>query len=420
MGPILGFGFGLALFDFADIKRTVATIAVGVVLAVLFCALIVALSPLQTVTEEIAARTRPNLFDLMVAIFSGLAGTYAMIRGRQGAIVGVAIAVAVLPPLAVMGFGLATFNWTVFWGSTLLFFTNLMAIGVMAAVLARFYGFGHQLSPSQTGLQATLVIGTMIALAIPLALALRQIAWEAVAANRSRDVIAAQFGGEARIDQVDIDYDAQPIRISAVVFTTELRDGAEIGSERLLRAMLRRPVEVSIEQFRVGTADAEASQLAAARAGRAAEQRTGRLADRLALVAGVPADAVLIDLGRERAEVRAAPLPGATLATYRAMEARVAAAEPRWRVTLIPPPAPLPTVTFEDGEPDQAGREAIATAIWAARRLRLRIGMAGGGTDRVEAVEAALAGAGVPIERVEGGEADDVELSWLAPAPPAE
>lgn len=128
MGPIIGFGFGIALFDFAEIRRTTLTVAAGTVMAVLFCALIVALSPLQSVTDEIAARTRPNLFDLMVAVFSGLAGTYAMIRGRQGAIVGVAIAVAVMPPLAVMGFGIATFNWTVFWGSSLLFFTNLMAI----------------------------------------------------------------------------------------------------------------------------------------------------------------------------------------------------------------------------------------------------------------------------------------------------
>ncbi|MDP8994492.1 MAG: TIGR00341 family protein, partial [Pseudomonadota bacterium] len=162
MGPIIGFGFGLALFDFADIRRALFTTAAGVLLSVLFCTLIVALSPLQTVTPEIAARTRPNLFDLLVALFSGLAGTYAMVRGRHGAIVGVAIAVAVMPPLAVMGFGLATLNATVFWGSSLLFLTNLMTIGVSAAVLARLYGFGHQLSPRQTGFQATLVLVTFV------------------------------------------------------------------------------------------------------------------------------------------------------------------------------------------------------------------------------------------------------------------
>jgi uncharacterized hydrophobic protein (TIGR00271 family) len=416
MGPIIGFGFGLALFDFGDVKRTMTTIAIGIAIAVLFCALIVALSPLQTVTSEIAARTRPNLFDLMVAVFAGLAGTYAMIRGRHGAIVGVAIAVAVMPPLAVMGFGLATFNWTVFWGSTLLFFTNLMAIGVMAALLARLYGFGNRLSPKQTGLQATLVIGTMVALAIPLGLALRQIAWEAVAASQSQEVIAARFGDHARVDQIVIDFDADPIRISAAVFTPRFRPEAEAQAERLLTALLRRPVEVEIEQFRVATEAAEASQLAAARSGAAADQRADRLAERLALIAGVSPEAVLIDRAGARAVVRAAPLPGATLAAYRMLEARVAELEPRWRIELIPPPAALPPVTFEGDAPDEAGREAMATAIWGARRLRLRLGIAGGTAARVEAVEEALAESGIGAERVDGGAGTDaVILSWLPP-----
>ena len=94
MGPIIGLGFALSTFDSFEIRRTLSALGLGVVVAVLFCAFVVLLSPLQTVTSEIAARTRPNLFDLLVALFSGLAGTYAMIRGRHGTIVGVAIATA--------------------------------------------------------------------------------------------------------------------------------------------------------------------------------------------------------------------------------------------------------------------------------------------------------------------------------------
>ena len=420
MGPIIGFGFGLALFSARRIRRTLVTIGAGAMLAVLFCAVIVALSPLQSVTEEIAARTRPNLFDLMVATFSGLAGTYAMIRGRQGAIVGVAIAVAVMPPLAVMGFGLATFNWTVFWGSTFLFFTNLMAIGVMAALLARLYGFGHRLSPSQSGLQAAVIVGTMIALSIPLGLALRQIAWEAVASRHTRDVIAARFGDRARVDQVAIDYDARPVRISATVLTPTFQAGAEQVAGRLLTAVLKRPVEVTIEQLRVSTAEAETYQLASARAGERAERRAGRVAERLALIAGVAPDAILIDRSGSRAVVRATPLPGATLATYRQLEARVADAESGWQVNLVPPVAALTPVTFgDDGEPDGVGREAIATAIWAARRLQLPIDADGGSDEEVEAVLRAFEAAAVPAER--GSDADDepgtVRLRWRLPEP---
>ena len=90
MGPIVGLGFGLATFDGTRSGgQPLALSAPGVVLALVFCSLFIALlSPLRLVTSEISSRTRPNLFDLLVALFSGLAGTYAVIRGRHGAIVG--------------------------------------------------------------------------------------------------------------------------------------------------------------------------------------------------------------------------------------------------------------------------------------------------------------------------------------------
>ncbi|MFY8194499.1 MAG: DUF389 domain-containing protein, partial [Novosphingobium sp.] len=110
MGPIMALGFALAIGDWAWLKRSALTLLIGSVLAILLCSVLVFLSPIQTITSEIAARTRPNLFDLFVALFSALAGAYAMIRGKEGAIVGVAIATALMPPLAVVGFGIATWN----------------------------------------------------------------------------------------------------------------------------------------------------------------------------------------------------------------------------------------------------------------------------------------------------------------------
>ena len=298
------------------------SLAAGVFLAVFFCALIVLISPLQTVTTEIAARTRPNLFDLGVAIFSGLAGTYAMIRGRQGAIVGVAIAVALMPPLAVMGFGLATLNLPILWGATFLFFTNLIAIGFSAAVLARIYGFAGRLSPRQTGLQIVLVLGMLAAFAVPLGLALRQIAWEAAVSRQAREAIAARFEKNARVSQLVVDYDAQPLRVRAVVFTPALRPGADAETTRLLAEALGRPVEVGIEQVRIGNANAQAAQLAEAR-GATTDPAGDRIGERLALVAGVPLDEVLIDRDHRTARVRARPLPGASLRAYQDLEARV-------------------------------------------------------------------------------------------------
>jgi len=418
MGPIMGLGFSIALFDVQEIRRTLVALALGTVLAILFCAVIVMMSPLQTVTSELAARTRPNLFDLMVALFSALAGAYAMIRGREGTVVGVAIATALMPPLATVGFGLATLNGTVFFGALLLFFTNFMVIALTAAVMARLYGFGPRLSPRQTALQTALMLTVFIALAIPLGFTLRQIAWEATASRQARDAVAAQFGQSSRISQIDLDYAADPLRVNAVVLTPAFVPQAEATTTRLLSESFKRPVTVSIEQFRVGVGDAEATQLNRAQANERALQETRavtRIAEQLALVAGVRAEAVLVDREHRCAVVTAVPLPGAALEAYRTLEARVAAVAPDWSVELIPPAVTPAAVQFGEDGPDAAGHRALQTAIWAARRLRLPLGVSGAPSS-ADQVVATLVDAGIGAERSPGS-GREVTLRWLAPRP---
>jgi uncharacterized hydrophobic protein (TIGR00271 family) len=410
MGPIIGLGFALATFDSGELRRSLRAIALGVGMAIAFCAIIVILSPLQTVTDEIAARTRPNLFDLLVALFSGLAGTYAMIRGRHGTIVGVAIATALMPPIAVVGFGLATANWTVLAGSFLLFFTNLMTIAVAAAVLARIYGFAPDLSPRQTRLQATLIIVVLVALAAPLGLSLRQIAWEALASRQARDTVGAHFGADARISGMEIDYDAVPMEIAATVLTPRYKPAAEADLTKRLTVLLDRPVRLSIDQVRTENGDAEAVEIAAAR-GSSTDRTASRVAERLALVAGVERDRVLIDRGAKRALVRASPLPGADMAAYQALEARVAASEQGWTINLVPPLTALPEVPFDGEEPTEAGSRALGVAAWASRRLGVPV-RATGAEARVKRALVALSEAGAQAVSDTSGSGSVVRLTW--------
>ena len=420
MGPIIGVGFGLATFDWPEIRTAGIALVLGIVLAVLFSALVVLLSPLQNVTEEIASRTRPNLFDLMIALFSALAGAYAMIRGRAGTVVGVAIATALMPPLSVMGFGLATTNWTVLAGSSLLFFTNLMTIAIAAAVVARLYGFGAHLSPQHTMLQTVLVIGSLIALAVPLGLALHTIAWETASSARAREVLARQFGSEARLSQIEVAYGEEPVRVHATVLTAHVQRDAEGRAAATLTQELGRAVRVELEQIRVGTgAEAEAAQIASAQSGTragAADRQARELAARLALRAGVAPVGVPRAREPRRGVGAATPLPGATLAAYRLLEERLAPSVEEWSIALVPPPAGLPVVDFDGDAPDAKGREAIATAGWAARRLNLAIGVAGADA-RVEVVVKALIGGGARAEAIGGAGAPGggVRLAWQLP-----
>ena len=417
MGPIIGLGFGIAMVDGNEIRRTAMTLAGGIVLAVLFTALVVFFSPIKDITSEIAARTRPNLFDLLVALFSALAGAYAMIRGREGTIVGVAIATALMPPLATVGFGLATLNATVFFGALLLFVTNLMTIAIAAAVMARLYGFGPKLTSRQSGMQAAVIIAVMLGLAIPLGYSLSQIAWEARAQRQARDVLADQFPRQAKIDQLEIDFARDPLIVRATVLTPQYRSQAGARGEALLAKALGRPVKLSLDQFRVGTAagDAEAAQLASASASETTrkERETAALVGReLALMAGVSPEAVLVDRDKRLAQVRADPLPGASLATYRALEQRLSAAEPQWQLQLIPPALPLPSIVFEGEEPSKDGSADLALATWAARRTGLSVEISGR-TSSAQFVLTKLREAGISAKsNVSADSGADVRLDW--------
>lgn len=406
IGPIIGAGFALAIGDYGWLAGSARALVAGTVLGVALTALIVFVSPLQTITPEIASRTQPNLFDLGVAVFSALAGAYAMIRGREGTIVGVAIATALMPPLAAVGFGLATANWTVFWGASLLYITNLMTIALVATLMARLYGFSHTLSERQTRWQTIMIVVIFVALAIPLFFSLRQIVWETNAARNIRATLVASFEADVRISEIDFDLDADPITVEATVLTPQTSRAAERLSEETLTALLGRPVALDLTQFLVGTeAEAETAEIAAARASeRRDDVRAAReLAGTLALLAGAEDRAVTVDRDNRRAVVRAGALEDAGLATYRAIEQRVAEDYPDWTVELVPPPLALPTIPFAEEELTPAGLENLELAAWAAQRLGLPLALDGGSVATRETAAEILAEAGIEPQLVVGG-----------------
>lgn len=416
MDPIIGLGFALAIGDYDWMKRAARALLLGSTLAILLCAVVVLFSPLQTVTAEIAARTRPNLFDLLVALFSALAGAYAMIRGREGTIVGVAIATALMPPLAVIGFGAATFNWTVFSGALLLYFTNAMTIALTAAVMARLYGFRTSLSPKHTMLQNVLIAVALVALAVPLTLALWRVAEEANDTRLINGGIRDAFDGAARISQIDIDFRAHPIEVTATVLTPTLLPEAEQRISRLLLKQLGEPIQVKLTQYKVGTSSqaAEEAQLARAQAREQADiQHADDLADRLALVAGVTPRDVVVDRERRVAIVTARPLEGASLAVYRELEARVAAEEPEWSLRLRPPALALPNIGFSNGQPTEEGQQALDLIAWAGQRIAAPIVLSGPAAE-VDVAARALGEQSVRVTR-QPGRRGPVAAKWGTP-----
>ena len=129
MGPILATGFGFATLNFTVVKSAILRLSLQITIAVLASTLYFYISPVQTATSELLARTEPSIFDVFIAIFGGLAGIIGQTRKTlDNVIPGVAIATALMPPLCTAGYGLANGNWNYFFGAGYLFFINAFFI----------------------------------------------------------------------------------------------------------------------------------------------------------------------------------------------------------------------------------------------------------------------------------------------------
>ena len=145
MAPILSQGLALSTGDLTLGVRSFANLFLSTILGVVFPLILVALLPFKNMTPEILARTEPNTLDLVIALFSGAIGSIATCRAVKGIVMsipGVAIAVALMPPLCVVGYGLAfaltvdaSKGWETAKGGGLLYLTNLVAITFTAMLV---------------------------------------------------------------------------------------------------------------------------------------------------------------------------------------------------------------------------------------------------------------------------------------------
>lgn len=136
MGPIIGLGLGVGIEDFDLLKRSVRNLTVAAAFSVLASTLYFLISPVSEGHSELLARTSPTIYDVLIGFFGGAAGIFAIGSKSKGNVIpGVAIATALMPPLCTVGYGLATFQMSYFFGALYLFLINSIYIG-----LATFLG----------------------------------------------------------------------------------------------------------------------------------------------------------------------------------------------------------------------------------------------------------------------------------------
>ena len=142
MGPVMGFGLGLGVFDFELIKRSLRYFGVVTFFGVAVSFVFFFIFPYSEAPSSLLLRTQPTIYDVLIALFGGLAGVIACSsRFKANVVSGVAIATALMPPLCTMGFSLATSNFHYFPGALYLYFINSLFISVAAYATARILKF---------------------------------------------------------------------------------------------------------------------------------------------------------------------------------------------------------------------------------------------------------------------------------------
>ncbi|MEM1319759.1 MAG: DUF389 domain-containing protein [Bacteroidota bacterium] len=160
MAPILGVGMAVGINDYNGLYISLRHFMIAIGIALFTSTIYFLFTPFGDITPQISARTRPTLLDAMVALFGGIAGIISGSRkDKSNAIPGVAIATALMPPLCVTGFGIASLirygtakkatfdiltdlnNWQIALNSFYLFFLNATLVALATFAIVRFLDF---------------------------------------------------------------------------------------------------------------------------------------------------------------------------------------------------------------------------------------------------------------------------------------
>jgi uncharacterized hydrophobic protein (TIGR00271 family) len=145
MGPIMGIGYGIGVYDFPLIRKSVVSLSVATLIAFLASTLYFLISPLSEAHSELLARTSPTIWDVLIAFFGGLAGIIAATRKiKTNVIPGVAIATALMPPLCTAGYGLANGQWHFFFGAFYLYIINSVFIAFASVIIISAMKLPHR------------------------------------------------------------------------------------------------------------------------------------------------------------------------------------------------------------------------------------------------------------------------------------
>ena len=192
MGPIMGIGLSVGINDFSMLKRGLRNLGIAISVSIVTSTLFFFLIPINDVTSELFARTRPDIRDVFIALFGGLAGILAGSRREKSNVIpGVAIATALMPPLCTAGFGLATGQFKYFFGAAYLFLINAFFIALATVIVVRYLRFPVKtfVDRATESRAKRLLVLTVLVMIIPASIIFYQVVVETIAKRNIEEFI---------------------------------------------------------------------------------------------------------------------------------------------------------------------------------------------------------------------------------------
>ncbi|WP_276787468.1 TIGR00341 family protein [Paraprevotella xylaniphila] len=233
MGPIMGMGLGVGINDFELLKRAFRSFTTATIFSVLTATFYFAITPIDEAQSELLARTSPTIYDVLIALFGGLAGIVALCStGQRGGnvIPGVAIATAIMPPLCTTGFGIATGNWIYAAGAFYLYLINSIFISLATFIGVNIFDFkkkvfvDKQREKRVKHIIVTIAVLTMLPSTLLTYMLVRENFFTSKANNFVAQVVTSE---QTQVIAKEVDYHTKEIRLVTI--------GEEIPEKELTR-----------------------------------------------------------------------------------------------------------------------------------------------------------------------------------------
>lgn len=248
--PALGVGMGIVKGDSLLFKKGLINLSLGIVVGVIGSIIIAAIFPIKGLSEAITDRSAPTLIQLAIAILAGGAAAFSYAYRKIRAVLsGAFVALALVPPISIIGIGIAFFNWELVGGAALLLLANVIGLTLAAVLVFFLFGFRPISRPDnirEVKIGITWLASLFLIIALPLGYIMQTIITDINRENTARAVIDSQFSQSLNTSVNELTINKQKDKI-LIGFT--VRSSGEVDTDKIrnIQSQLEERFNKSVE-----------------------------------------------------------------------------------------------------------------------------------------------------------------------------